>query len=69
VREILSGVRFFPWAISRRALRLTAQSDQKILLPDKNFKDLEDLPPELQRKIEFVPVKHPGEVLKVGFKG
>jgi len=34
-----------------------------VIIPEKNKKDLAEIPQHLKRKIEFVPVKHMSEVL------
>ncbi|QJA05605.1 endopeptidase La [Thermosulfurimonas marina] len=49
--------------IKEKSLAALRKGIKKVLLPEKNLKDLEDIPPELRRKLEFVPVKHLDEVL------
>ena len=36
---------------------------QKIIIPEKNKKDLTDIPPIVRRKIKFIPVRHMEQVL------
>ncbi len=38
---------------------------RKIIIPYKNLKDLEDIPEEIKKEIEFIPVKTASEVFKV----
>ncbi len=49
--------------IKEKSLAALRKGIRKVLIPEKNLKDLEDIPPELRRKIEFVPVRHLDEVL------
>ena len=49
--------------IKEKSLAALRKGIRKVLIPEKNLKDLEDIPPELRRRIEFVPVKHLDEVL------
>ncbi|MBX6423250.1 endopeptidase La [Thermosulfurimonas sp. F29] len=51
--------------IKEKSLAALRKGIHKVLLPEKNLKDLEDIPPELRRKIEFIPVKHLDEVLEL----
>ncbi len=51
--------------IKEKALAALRKGIRKVLIPEKNLKDLEDIPPELRRKIEFLPVKHLDQVLEV----
>ncbi|OAQ21238.1 endopeptidase La [Thermosulfurimonas dismutans] len=51
--------------IKEKALAALRKGIKKVLLPEKNLKDLEDIPAELRRKLEFVPVKHLDEVLEI----
>ncbi len=51
--------------IKEKSLAALRKGIRKVLIPEKNVKDLEDIPPELRRKIEFVPVKHLDEVLEL----
>lgn len=37
---------------------------KKIILPKENKKDLEEIPPEIRREMNFVLVEHMDEVLK-----
>ncbi len=51
--------------IKEKALAALRKGIKKVLLPEKNMKDLEEIPKELRKKLEFVPVKDLDEVLKV----
>jgi len=39
-----------------------------VLAPDRNRKDLEDIPPNLRKKIKFIFVKDARDVLKIALK-
>jgi len=41
---------------------------QTIIIPERNMKDLKEIPAEMRKRIKFVPVSHMDEVLKVVFK-
>ncbi|MFQ5464731.1 MAG: endopeptidase La [Thermodesulfobacteriota bacterium] len=41
---------------------------QTIIIPERNQKDLKEIPAEMRKRIKFVPVSHMDEVLKVIFK-
>lgn len=40
----------------------------KIIIPERNKKDLEDIPKDIRAQLTFIPVKHMDDVLKVVFK-
>ncbi|MEK6759341.1 MAG: endopeptidase La [Deltaproteobacteria bacterium] len=40
----------------------------KIIIPERNKKDLEDIPKDIRDQLTFIPVKHMDDVLKVVFK-
>ncbi|MBI2412982.1 MAG: endopeptidase La [Deltaproteobacteria bacterium] len=40
-----------------------------IIIPERNKKDLEEIPKDIRKKLTFIPVKHMDEVLKIVFKG
>ncbi len=40
---------------------------RKVIIPEKNKKDLAEIPANVKRKIEFIPVKHMHEVLPIAF--
>ena len=42
---------------------------KKIIIPEKNKKDLYEFPAELKRKIEFIPAEHMDTVIKVALPG
>jgi len=37
---------------------------RKIIIPEKNKKDLSEIPPIVRRKIKFIPVRHMEQVLE-----
>ena len=37
---------------------------RKIIIPEKNKKDLTEIPPIVRRKIKFIPVQHMEQVLE-----
>jgi ATP-dependent Lon protease len=39
-----------------------------IIIPERNKKDLEDIPKDIRKKLKFIPVKHMDEVLDIVFK-
>jgi len=39
-----------------------------IVIPEKNRRDLEDIPLYVKKKINFIPVKNMSEVLDIAFK-
>lgn len=39
-----------------------------IIIPERNKKDLEEIPKDIRKKLNFIPVKHMDEVLKIIFK-
>jgi ATP-dependent Lon protease len=49
--------------IREKALAALRRGISRVILPDANRHDLEDLPPELARKIEFHFVRHMDEIL------
>ncbi len=40
-----------------------------IIIPERNKKDLEEIPKDIRKKLKFIPVKHMDEVLDIVFKG
>lgn len=51
--------------LKEKALAAMRHGVKTVIIPDKNKKDLEDLPTELREAIRFVPVKTIDEVLEV----
>jgi ATP-dependent Lon protease len=51
--------------LKEKALAALRHGITRIVIPHENIKDLEDIPKEQRDKIQFLPVKHIGEVLKV----
>ena len=41
----------------------------KVIFPKENESDLEELPPETRKELEFIPVDWIEEVLEVAFEG
>ena len=57
--------------LKEKALAALRNHIKHVVIPYQNEKDLNDLPPYVRKKINFVPVRHMDEVLKValGTKG
>jgi ATP-dependent Lon protease len=51
--------------LKEKALAALRSHIKNIILPDQNNKDLADLPVYLRKKINFYPVKHMDEVLRI----
>jgi ATP-dependent Lon protease len=51
--------------LKEKALAALRNKIKDVLIPYLNKKDLIDLPPYIRKKINFIPVKHMDEVLKV----
>jgi ATP-dependent Lon protease len=51
--------------LKEKALAALRNKIKDVLIPYLNKKDLIDLPPYARKKINFIPVKHMDEVLKV----
>jgi ATP-dependent Lon protease len=49
--------------IKQKALAAYRAGIKKIIMPKRNINDLEEIPPEIKSKIEFIPVERVGEVL------
>ncbi len=49
--------------LKEKALGAMRAGIRKVLIPEKNKKDLAEIPRHFKRKIEFIPVKHMSEVL------
>ncbi len=55
--------------LREKALAAQRAGIEKVLFPRENESDLEELPEETRKEIEFVPVDSIEEVLKVAFDG
>ena len=51
--------------LKEKALAALRNHIKTVIIPYQNKKDLNDLPPYLRKKINFIPVKHMDEVLKI----
>ena len=51
-----------------KALAALRAGIRRVVLPRRNMKDLDDIPRELKRRIEFIPVEHMDEVLEAAFE-
>ena len=51
--------------LKEKALAALRNHIKQVVIPYQNEKDLNDLPPYVRKKINFVPVRHMDEVLKV----
>ncbi|MFC1858617.1 endopeptidase La [Thermodesulfobacteriota bacterium] len=54
--------------LKEKALGALRAGINTIIIPDKNKRDLADIPMNVKRKIKFVPVKHMDEVLPIAIK-
>ncbi len=54
--------------LREKALAALRQKIYTILIPAQNRKDLTEIPPNLRRKLRFVPVKHMDEILDLALK-
>ncbi len=50
--------------IKEKALAALRKGITKVIIPEKNVKDLEEIPKSMRRKIEFMPVAHMDEILE-----
>ncbi len=53
--------------IKEKALAALRYNIPVVIIPHENMKDLDDIPDEQRRQIDFIPVKHIGEVFDVIF--
>lgn len=51
--------------LKEKALAALRAHIKKVIIPYRNKKDLADLPPYIRKRLDFAPVKHMDEVLKV----
>ncbi|MBI5048055.1 MAG: endopeptidase La, partial [Deltaproteobacteria bacterium] len=54
--------------VKEKALAALRAKIQTIILPDRNKKDIEEIPADIQKKLNFVFVKHMDDVLKIALK-
>ena len=54
--------------VKEKALAAYRLGINEIIIPDKNVKDLEELPKEISIKIKFIPVSKVSEVFAVVFR-
>ncbi len=50
--------------IKEKALAALRKGITKVIIPEKNLKDLEEIPKPMRRKIEFIPVRHMDQILE-----
>ncbi len=50
--------------IKEKALAALRKGITKVIIPEKNVKDLEEIPKSMRRKIEFLPVRHMDQILE-----
>jgi len=50
--------------IKEKALAALRKGITKVIIPEKNLKDLEEIPKHMRRKITFIPVRHMDQVLQ-----
>jgi ATP-dependent Lon protease len=51
--------------LKEKALAALRNNIKIVIIPYLNNKDLSDLPPYIRKKINFLPVKHMDEVLRI----
>jgi ATP-dependent Lon protease len=54
--------------LKEKALAALRANVRSIIIPEKNKKDLVEIPPNIKRKLTFLPVSHMDEVLKFALK-
>ena len=55
--------------LREKALAALQYGISKIIIPFENIKDLEEIPEEQRKQIQFIPVKHVSEVLELALLG
>jgi ATP-dependent Lon protease len=55
--------------LREKALAALQYGIRKVIIPFENIKDLEEIPEEQRKQIQFVPVKHVSEVLELALLG
>ncbi|MEG1160099.1 MAG: S16 family serine protease, partial [Acidaminococcaceae bacterium] len=67
--EITLSGRVLPvGGIKEKMLAANRYGVKKIILPEQNVQDLAELPQKVREAIEFVPVSHMDEVLKLALE-
>ncbi len=51
--------------IKEKALAALRKGIKKVIIPEKNLKDLEEIPKPMRRRLEFIPVRHMDQILEV----
>ncbi len=51
--------------IKEKALAALRKGITRVIIPEKNVKDLQEIPKPMRRKIEFIPVRHMDQILEV----
>lgn len=54
--------------LKEKALAALRADINKVIIPEQNRKDLEEIPPNIRNKMKFYPVKDMDEVVKIAFK-
>lgn len=54
--------------IKEKCLAALRAKIRTVIIPDRNKKDLEEIPKDIKKQLNFIPVKHMDDVLKVIFK-
>ena len=54
--------------VKEKALAAMRAQISTILLPERNKKDIEEIPKDIQKKLNFIFVKHMDDVLKIALK-
>ncbi len=55
--------------LREKALAALQHGIRKVIIPFENIKDLEEIPEEQRKQIQFIPVKHVSEVLELALLG
>jgi ATP-dependent Lon protease len=55
--------------LREKALAALQYGITKVIIPFENLKDLEEIPEEQRKQIQFIPVKHVSEVLEIAILG
>lgn len=55
--------------LREKALAALQYGIRKVIIPFENLKDLEEIPEEQRKQIQFIPVKHVSEVLELALLG
>ena len=51
--------------IKEKSLAALRKGIKKVIIPEKNLKDLEEIPKPMRRRIEFIPVRHMDQILEI----